>query len=695
LIGIAVLSMLAAPLAPAGAASRSDDRVSRGLRMADTDHDRLDDVLERRMRRADRGRRLPVVVATDGSLGLAGAHRAAGTFSVTRTLDIVGGFAARLTPAQIRRLASEPGVVRIDHDAVIRVTMDAARSDYGVEAARSSFGLTGSGVTVCILDTGADPNHEQLDSKSIVWHDFVGTSATPIDDHGHGTHVASIAVGDGVGGASAARFGGVAPGAALWVGKVLDAQGSGSESGIIDAIEWCADAPDVDVISMSLGSELPSDGSDALGIAANNAVAGGKIVVAAAGNAGDAPDSMASPGAAADVLAVGAVSSWSAAPGAANHSDGIFLAPFSSRGGPTFAADQKPDVVSPGVNVMAAEANTATGYVVNSGTSMATPFTAGSVALALEAWTVGTPTPADMQAAIEGSAEDFGPAGKDPDWGAGLLDVFALTAQVGGGSAETAFPTHVGESGTVPDSGEWIHTFEVGSDGLDVPIAASITLDGSCEDFLGFGCLFGWSPDVDAQLFDPNGTLLDVSECPSVAADDPQPGPCAVGRQETLHSMPTVAGTYLIRLYPFDDSPNDGLGGPFELDLSTGPVGDGPPPPPPPPPPSMHVGDLDDISINLSSTRWRARATIRVHDGLHARLPGVVVRGKFGPNGAIVSCTTGSAGACTLKRDLKRTRLSIVFVVLGLAKSSYAYVPASNHDPDGDSNGTRLTVTRP
>jgi hypothetical protein len=73
----------------------------------------------------------------------------------------------------------------------------------------------------------------------------------------------------------------------------------------------------------------------------------------------------------------------------------------------------------------------------------------------------------------------------------------------------------------------------------------------------------------------------------------------------------------------------------------------------------------------------------------------VVVRGRFGPNGPIVTCTTGSAGVCTLKRDLKPARLRIDFVVLGLSRSSYSYVPASNHDPDGDSNGTRITVTRP
>jgi serine protease AprX len=698
LLGFTVLavSVMAVPVAPARASAPSREQHPRSIRLADADGDRVDDVLERRLSRSDRGSRQAVVVATDGSLTIAGAHRLAGAFSVSRKLGIIGGFSARLTSAQIRRLASAPGVLRIDHDAVVVATMDAARADYGVDAARANLGVTGAGVTVCILDTGADPNHEQLDSKSIVWQDFVGTSTTPFDDHGHGTHVSSIAVGDGVGGSSAARFGGVAPAADLWVGKVLNGQGSGSESGIIDAIDWCAGSSEVDVISMSLGSELPSDGTDALGIAANNAVASGKIVVAAAGNAGDTPDSMSSPGAASDVIAVGASSSWSAAPAAQNHAEGIYLAPFSSRGGPTFSADPKPDIVSPGVNVMAAKANTAAGYVVNSGTSMATPFTAGSVALALDAWVGTPPTPAEMQGAIETTAKDFGPAGKDPDWGAGLIDVLALTSLAAGTAGENAFPAHVHLSGSVPDSGEWTHEFALGAGDLGVPIAASIILDGTCEDFFGFGCLFGWTPDIDAELYDPNGVLLDESVCAAIEGDDPYPGPCGIGRQETLHAWPTVAGTYLIRIFPFDGDPNFGTGGAFDMDLSTGPAGEGtPPPPPPPPPPSMHVGDLDDTSITLSSTKWRARAQIRVHDGTHATLSGVVVRGRFGPNGTIVSCTTGTAGACTLKRDLQRSRLSIQFVVIGLSKSTYSYVAANNHDPDGDSNGTSIIVTRP
>jgi hypothetical protein len=109
----------------------------------------------------------------------------------------------------------------------------------------------------------------------------------------------------------------------------------------------------------------------------------------------------------------------------------------------------------------------------------------------------------------------------------------------------------------------------------------------------------------------------------------------------------------------------------------------------------MHVGDLDRSSISLSATRWRALVTIRVHDGDHAVLTGVVVRGRFGPSGTALTCTTGTGGACTLTRDLKKTKASIVFTVLGLTKASYTYVAASNHDPDGDSNGTSITVTRP
>jgi serine protease AprX len=697
LLGCAVvLSLAIAPLVPASARPGSHGRGPERQMLTDRDGDRLDDVLERRLRTAEAGKRISVIVATDGSLNLTQAHRAVGAFGVSRRLAIIDGFSARMTVQQVSALSRQPGVLRIDLNGVVHVTMDAARADYGVEAARSQLGLTGAGVNVCILDTGADPNHEQLDSKAIVWRDYVNGRTTPYDDQGHGTHVASIAVGDGTGGGSAARYGGVAPGAGLWAGKVLDAAGSGSTENIVAAIGWCAADPAVDVISMSLGSEYPSDGTDTLSMAANNAVAAGKVVTGAAGNYGDAPNMITAPGAAPDVIAVGAASSWSAAPNAPNHSDGISLAVFSSRGGSNFQGDQKPDIVAPGVNVMAASANTSSGYILHSGTSMATPFAAGSVALALQAspqW-----TPAQVATALGLTAEDFGPAGKDAEWGAGLIDVLALSAQAAGQTGENPFPSHVHRSVTVPDAGEWTYSFDVASEDLDVPIAATVVLmagSGCTLFFPLFGCLDEWSPDLDVKLFDPNGTLLDISQCAFVATSgDPHVDTCKTGRQETVHSMPTVAGTYRITVYAFAGGP----GAPISFDLSTGPIAGGPPPPPPPPPPSttIHVGDLDRDSSWLTSTTWRARATIRVHDGDELAVAGVVVTGRWGANGS-VTCTTNLNGNCSVTRDLKKAKASIVFRVLGLLKSSYTYVAADNHDEldEDGSNGTTITVNRP
>ena len=682
---VLVLVLTVAP-DPAGAAPGSPrSGVPPESALADRDGDRVDDGLEGRLAAAP-GRPQAVVVATDGSVSVGAARRAIGGFVVSRNLPIIHGFSARLAPGQIRALARIAGVLRIDHDGIVRATMDSARADFGVDAARTGFGLTGAGIDVCILDTGVSASHEQLDSKAIVWRDFVNSRTTPYDDHGHGTHVASIAVGDGVGGSSAAAFGGVAPAAGLWAGKVLDGQGSGTTSGIVAGIDWCATSPDVDVISMSLGSSLPSDGSDALSLAADNAVAAGKVVVVAAGNSGDAPDSIGAPGAAADAITVGAVAEWSAATGAPNHSNGVYLAHFSSRG-PTHPGDTKPDIVSPGVTITAAKANTVADYATFSGTSMATPFVAGSVALALQAapaW-----SPADVQAAMEATAEDYGPAGKDPDWGAGAIDVLALAARASGATAEQTFPTHVHLAGTVPNGGDWSHTFDVSADDLDVPISATLVIGGACRlSFPGFGCLDAeWSPDLDMKLLDPTGSQLAISQC--MAGTE-----CGLGRQETIHVMPTVAGTYELRVYAYLGSPNDGLGGDFGLDLSTGPVGSSVPPPPPPPPPTMHVGDLDRSTVKLSSTRWRAKVTIRVHDGSEALQPGVVVTGRWGTS-VTVTCTTTATGACTVSRDLKRSQSSITFRVIGLSDGTHDYVSSANHDPDADSDGTTITVTRP
>ena len=109
----------------------------------------------------------------------------------------------------------------------VSVTDTATDRDFGAQLARQTPGVTGAGVGICVVDTGVDPAHEQIAPRSVTFHDFIGTRTTAYDDHGHGTHVTSIAAGDGDRRPAAPRRRpGVAPGATLYAAKVLDASGS-------------------------------------------------------------------------------------------------------------------------------------------------------------------------------------------------------------------------------------------------------------------------------------------------------------------------------------------------------------------------------------------------------------------------------------------------------------------------------------
>jgi hypothetical protein len=329
------------------------------------------------------------------------------------------------------------------------------------------------------------------------------------------------------------------------------------------SITWCVAQAGVDIISMSLGTLAGSDGLDPLSLSVNAAVDAGKIVVVAAGNSGDLPSSVGSPGAAEKAITVGAVAEWSADPSAPNHSAGTFLAPFSSRG-PTLAPSSltKPDIAAPGVSVISAAHNTGSGYAMASGTSMATPFTTGTVALMLDADPTLTTTA--VASLLSTTAIDVGPVGKDNHWGWGLLDGYAVVAAASGDTEyePTIFPRFETITGSVDAGGVWTHSFELTEDDLTTPIAATIILDGAlvCIIDLGpFGCFqYEWVPDLEARFRDPSGTQLALSECPAF-------GDCgSAGQQETLHVMPTTPGDYVIEVFPVSG------GGTFSVYLSAG-----------------------------------------------------------------------------------------------------------------------------
>ena len=232
-------------------------------------------------------------------------------------------------------------------------------------------GFDGSGVKVAVLDTGYDPGHPDLAGRVIGSADFTPEPGV-VDHNGHGTHVASTIAGTGA--ASAGLYRGVAPGASLLIGKVLDGSGTGEDSQVMAGMSWAV-GQHAAIVSMSLGGD-PGDGSSPLERAVDElSSTSTTLFVIAAGNSGPTPGTITSPGAAASALTVGAVDGTDS------------MADFSSRG-PLINGEIKPNIVAPGVNIVAARAaGTSLGdpvddnYTTLSGTSMATPHVAGIAAI--------------------------------------------------------------------------------------------------------------------------------------------------------------------------------------------------------------------------------------------------------------------------------------------------------------------------
>ncbi len=276
-------------------------------------------------------------------------------------------------------------------------------------------GNTGAGRKVVVLDTGYNYNHPELNSSYLGGKNFVNIN-DPMDDNGHGSHVAGIITADGV--SPSAK--GVAPGTGIIAGKVLDASGSGYFSDTVAAIYWAVDGPDgipntaddfnADAISLSLGSSPPytyngfcDNVMPDMTTAIKYAVDRGVIVVVAAGNSGSSGVSI--PG----------CISYSTTVGAVDSSDRI--ASFSGIGNAV-------DITAPGVNILSAWLGS--GYAYASGTSMATPVVSGTVALIKFAhpdYTV-----AQMQDALFKNAKDLGIAGKDSTYGWGRVDAYGAAA---------------------------------------------------------------------------------------------------------------------------------------------------------------------------------------------------------------------------------------------------------------------------
>ncbi|HEY9337587.1 MAG TPA: S8 family serine peptidase, partial [Kribbella sp.] len=262
------------------------------------------------------------------------------------------------------------GADKVWLDGRTHATLDRSTQQIGAPSAWKS-GYDGRGVKVAVLDTGYDANHPDLKEQVLAAKSFVPEQEVQ-DLHGHGTHTASIVA--GLGATSGGKRKGVATGADLLVGKVLDNNGDGFDSETIAGMEWAVEQG-AKVVSMSLGG-VPTDGTDPMSEAVDRlSKSSGALFVIAAGNSG-MEETVGTPGAAASALTVGAV----------DRDDQ--LASFSSRGPRLGDGALKPEVTAPGVEIAAARAaGTHQGhelgeyYTAMSGTSMATPHVAGAAAI--------------------------------------------------------------------------------------------------------------------------------------------------------------------------------------------------------------------------------------------------------------------------------------------------------------------------
>jgi serine protease AprX len=237
-------------------------------------------------------------------------------------------------------------------------------------------GYKGEGVTVGIVDTGIDLSHPDLDHINLTgWMDIVNDRSEPYDDQGHGTHIAGIIAAKG-------EISGAAPEVKLVVVKAISSGGSGSDSDVAEGIDYCVENG-ADVICLSLGgmARLLNIG-DSTAAACEDAIDQGVYVVAAAGNDGENDDGdVSSPAVVEGVIAVGAIdkSKKLASFSSIGDNDGIFPLPFDD----TVDPNKKPEVVAPGVDIISTHLEE--GYALASGTSQATAFVAGCIALLLEA----------------------------------------------------------------------------------------------------------------------------------------------------------------------------------------------------------------------------------------------------------------------------------------------------------------------
>ena len=284
---------------------------------------------------------------------------------IKRVYTNIGGYAAALSDAELAEVRSDPEVAFVQEDGRVSIAATQTGATWGLDRSdqRSrptngtyTYSRTGSGVRVFVIDTGINGSHTEFTGRVAAGATAINDGRGTTDCNGHGTHVAGT-----VGGTKY----GIAKAVTLVPVRVLDCQGSGSNSGVIAGMDWVAgQTGGPRVANMSLGG--PAD--SATDAAVQRMVSSGVTVVVAAGNENQNACNV-SPARATNAITVGSTTSTDARSSFSNYGSCV-------------------DIFAPGSSITSAWIGSTTATNTISGTSMASPHVAGAAALILQ----GSPT---------------------------------------------------------------------------------------------------------------------------------------------------------------------------------------------------------------------------------------------------------------------------------------------------------------